>query len=421
MRSELPELSPVNWTSFATGCGPERHGVFGFTRLDPVEYVLRIADSSIVAAPTIFELLGARGLVSRVINLPNTYPARPLRGMLIAGFVAPELTRATYPPFLAAQLTRLGYRLEPDTVRGARDHAFLLAELQASLESRRRALDLLWPDLAWDVFVFVLTETDRLFHFLYPAVLDATHPLHDACLDFLSAWDCLIAELLERFEALPSPKRLLVLADHGFTALRQEVDLNAWLRRQGWLRLGAPPAHELDARSVLPETRAFALDPGRIYLHVRDHFSRGQLRQSEAGALLRELREALLGLTCAGEPVMEEVFFGDELYPGAAQRFGPGWRGDVPPDLVCLARPGFDLKAKFDRNEVFGLYGRLGTHSAADAFFWDSQGSAPARVRDVGQEVLRHFGLAVEADAAGNAAGVRPGLLVGAGRAHIAS
>ena len=393
IEAELPELSPVNWTSLATGEGPEVHGVFGFTRLDPRSYELSLTDATQVSCPTLFDRLGARGLVSRVVNLPNTYPARPLRGMMVAGFVAPDLARAVFPPFLAARLERLGYRLEADTTRGAQDPAYLLAGLRATLASRKAALDLLWPDLAWDLFVFVLTETDRLFHFLWSAVTDHTHPLHPDCLELLQEWDRCIGAFLERFADLAGPKRLIVLADHGFTKLVTEVDLNHWLVQAGLLRLLPPQKHgadaEWEAARIAPQSAALALDPGRIWLHDQRRFSRGRLSDQEVPRLAQELRTALLGLTFQGERVMEQVFFGRDLYPGAAERFGA-----AVPDLVCLARPGFDLKAKFDRDRVFGCFGRDGAHTAQDAFFHDSHQARPQRVRDAGRLILEHFGTA---------------------------
>ena len=387
----------MNWTSFYTAAGPGEHGVFGFSRLDPATYRVSVADFTQVAAPTIFDRLGQRGLVSKVVNLPNTYPARPMRGMLVSGFVARDLARAVHPPFLLGPLTAAGYLLEADTSRTRDDPDLLLAELSRVLDSRERALSLLWPDLAWDLFVFVLTETDRLFHFLYPAVEDPGHPLHRACLGLLARWDRVIGEVLTRFAALPEPKRLLVLADHGFTTLRTEVDVNAFLAARGLLDLAPLPGGvlvgeragseeaEWQADRITARTRAFALDPGRVYLHDA-RFARGPLSPAEAARLLPEVRAALLDLRFEGEPVLEAVHLGRELYAGAmAQR---------APDLVCQARPGFDLKAKFNRAEVFGRFGRTGAHTARGAFFYDSLGTKPGRVREVGREVLRWFDLA---------------------------
>ncbi|MDD3310872.1 alkaline phosphatase family protein [Pseudodesulfovibrio sp.] len=385
VRAELPELSPVNWTSFYTGEGPEAHGVLGFSRMDPATYRLDVACAADVRRPTVFDRLGAAGLVSRVVNLPNTYPARPLRGMLVAGFVAPELTRAVYPPFLADLLAKSGYRLEADTTRRNGDLDYLLGELRRTLDSRLTALSLLWDDLAWDLFVHVFTETDRLFHFAMDAVLDPGHPRHDACLAFLKDWDAAIGVFLAKYDALPGEKRLLVMADHGFTRLATEVCVNTWLRQHGYLSLTGTPADEWDASVIAGPSRAFALDPGRIYLHRQGRFARGTVQPEEVEPILEEIRNGLLGLTWNGERVMEQVLRGEECYPGM--------EGGLRPDLVCVGRPGFDLKAKFDRDAVFGLHGRTGAHTVEGAIFADSQGARPERMRDVGRIVLDHFNL----------------------------
>jgi predicted AlkP superfamily phosphohydrolase/phosphomutase len=384
VRAELPELSPVNWTSLFTGRGPEEHGIFGFSRMDPRTYALSIADSSHVACPTVFDALGQAGLVSRVVNLPGTYPVRPLRGMMITGFVSHEIGRAAHPPFLAARLAEAGYRLEADTSRGAADPDHLLAELRATLASRLTALDMLWPDLAWDMFIHVFTETDRLFHFFMDAVLDNGHRLHLDCMRLLADWDDAVGRLLARYDALPEPKRLMVVADHGFTRLRTEVCINTWLKKQGFLVPHGTPSGEWDAGVIGAGSTAFALDPGRIYVHTR-HFARGGVTEAERPAVTAAIRDGLRALTFDGEPVMEHVYTSDELYPGT--------RCAQVPDLVCLARPGFDLKAKFDRDEIFGLFGRTGAHTAHGAIFADTAGLRPERMRDIGAAILDHFNI----------------------------
>ncbi|EGB13548.1 type I phosphodiesterase/nucleotide pyrophosphatase [Pseudodesulfovibrio mercurii] len=383
VRAELPELSPVNWTSVATGEGPEGHGVFGFSHLDPRTYGLRVTQATDETCPTVFDRLGERGLVSRVVNLPNTYPARPLRGMLVAGFVAPDLRGAAYPPFLAARLGEAGYKLEADTTRGRTDPAYLLDELRETLKSRLTALDMLWPDLGWDLFVHVFTETDRLFHFLMDAVVRPELPAHFECLRFLADWDHALGRFLARYDALPEPKRLLVVADHGFTELTTEVSLNTWLMRAGLLSLSGAPDDEWDASKITPESKAFALDPGRIYLHERRRFARGTVLPGEREGLLARIIDGLMALKYEGAPVLRAVHRGTAFYPGSAS--------DQCPDLVCEPRPGFDLKAKFDRWNIFGLHGRTGTHTVDGAIFADTRGARPERMRDVGRIILQHF------------------------------
>ncbi|MDK2955265.1 MAG: hypothetical protein PWQ57_761 [Desulfovibrionales bacterium] len=379
--AELPELSPVNWTSLYTAAGPEEHGVFGFTRLHPVSYATAVADFDQVRIDTIFDKLGRQGLRSKVINLPNTYPARPIPGMLVSGFVAHDLNKAVHPPFLAPALRSQGYILEADTDRAALRPEGLLQRLLASLRSRIRAFEMLFKDRDFDLFVVVFTETDRLFHFLYPAVADASHPLHGGCMEFMRELDAAVGRVLAAYDSLPGPKRLMAAADHGFTELRVEADLNAWLRQAGLLSFTRPVQNPWDFEAVSAASAALALDPGRIYLHTAQRFGRGRLNPQEAARAAEDIRTGLMELRYQGERVMERVWTREELYNGPCF--------DMAPDLVCQPNPGFDLKAKTDRTEVFGHFGRLGTHTVRGAMFYDSEGAKPARLRDVGKEIIR--------------------------------
>jgi predicted AlkP superfamily phosphohydrolase/phosphomutase len=383
--AELPELSPVNWTSMFTAGGPGLHGVYGFTRLDPHSYGLEFTDFSHVHGPTIFERLAAQGLFCKVLNMPNLAPVRPMRAMLVAGFPAHALEGSVHPPALGGILADHGYTIEADTVRGATDPAFLLEDLHRSLACRAKALNLLWPDLAWDLFFFVLTETDRLGHFLFPALTEPFHPWRSGVLRFMAAWDALVGRVLDRYRDLPGPKRLVIMADHGFTTLEQEVDLNSWLADQDLLHLSRPPASEWDAGCIGPGTRAFALDPGRIYLHTRERFARGALSRAGAEHLLHELAGALSRLTWNGRRVVRHVHRGRELYHGP--------QAHLAPDLVLVPEPGFDLKGKFGRRGVFGHFGRQGMHTADDVFFFDSMAREARTPADVGRLILEHYGI----------------------------
>ncbi len=372
--SELPEISPVNWTSFFTARGPEEHGVYGFTSVNPGNYQLDLIDFSHVKAGVFWDEPGFAGKTCRIINLPCTYPAPALKGVLISGFVAPSLERAVYPGALYPILHEMGYRLEADTRLGLDSPRDLLEDLKVTISSRLKALDLLWPDLAWDMFIVVFTELDRLSHFLFEALEDQKNPLHEPSMELLQSLDAAAGEVLCRFEDLPGPKRLMLVSDHGFVPLRTEVDVNVLLRVEGFLRLDRKPENELDLSCMHESSLAFALDPGRIYIHDRERFARGRVDRVEKGAVLQKIRRSMLDLEHQGQKVMHRVYTAEEIYPD-----GIG----LPPDLLCVPEPGFDLKAKFDRREIFGYFGRTGTHSPEDVIFYDSLGSRPGRVRDI--------------------------------------
>lgn len=385
--AEIPELSPVNWTSFFTGRKPGKHGLYGFTSIDPQEYRLSINSFEQVLCPTIFEMIGEKGLTSKVINLPNTYPAKPLRGMLVSGFVAESMDKAVYPPFLLGPLQSSGYQLEADTSRGIMDPDYLFKQVEKTLEGRLKALELLWNDLAWDLFTIVFTETDRLFHFFYPAFEDENHPLHEKATNFMVKWDHAIGVVLDKFDSLPGQKKLISFADHGFAALETEVDLNTFLVQNGYLEYSRPAADQWDSSVISPSSKAFALDPGRIYIHTPDRFSRGSVASEQVESIADGIAEKLRKLEFNGEKVMDLVLTGQEAYGDKAI--------GNPPDLICISRPGFDLKAKFDRNEIFGFHGRTGTHTRGNAFYYSSDGQQIEHIHQTGQMILDWFNISL--------------------------
>lgn len=386
LTAHLPDLSPVNWTSFFTASPPEKHGVFGFTRIDPVSKLLDLVDFRQVVVPTLFDRLSNRGLSTVVLNMPNTAPVRPIRGAVVAGFPARDLSTSIFPLSLAGKLHASRYLIEPDFDPVAHDPERLFALLGSSLARRRTALDILW-NRDWDAFFFVLTETDRLFHFHFDAVVSPCHPLHNAAMSFFHQWDVLIGELFERFDALPEPKRFLVLADHGFGPLSTEVDLNRLLYESGFLKTTAPlepHRNELDASIIAPESWAFALDPGRILL-LNDRFPGGRVKPADEPKLLKDIAALLSGLTLNGLRVMERVCTAAEL----------GHTAETPqaPDLLALPAYGFETKAKWNRSDVFTASPRRGTHRPEDAIFYDSQGEVADAPAQVGRLVAQCFGL----------------------------
>ncbi len=381
--SELPELSSVNWTSFFTKEGPEKHGIFGFVHIDPSGYRCHVVNLNNVKTPTIFEILGEKGFVCRAINVPNTYPAKPINGMMISGFVAEKFDEAIYPKFLVPILKSINYTLEVDTTYALKDKEKFLKNLLISIESRKRAVDLLWKDLAWNFFAFVITEFDRLCHFFLKDLFNPSGKYLDLYKNILKKIDQIVGDIFDRFYTLPDPKRLIIMSDHGFDEMDVEVDLNVWLRKTGFLCCSNHPKDELDASIIDEDTYAFALDPARVYIHTKDNFSRGKVDAINYSSVITDVKQALLALTYKGKKVIKKIFTKDELYPGCYY--------ENAPDLLCVPEKGIDLKAKFNRKEIFGFFGRCGTHTREDALFWDSYGAKIQRVREVGVEILNFF------------------------------
>jgi predicted AlkP superfamily phosphohydrolase/phosphomutase len=371
MTVSLPEISAVSWSSFMTGTQPGEHGIFGFTDLVPGSYTLRFPDFRDLKVPAFFEELGRVGKRSVIINLPATYPARPLNGVLISGFVAPTLGNAVYPRSYLPWLKRAGYQVDVDAGKGKDRKSEFLADLHNILKTRKQVADALWRQEDWDVFMFTVTETDRLQHFLYDAWEDG-HPLHREFIPFYQEVDQIVADFLERAAAFEETA-VVLLSDHGFGPIRSEVYLNPILKKFGFLSMeGGEPGN---LAGIRPEAAAFALDPSRIYIHRQGQYPKGRVSAGDCRKIGDELKQLFESYEVGGEKAVARVFFKEELYSGP--------QIDVAPDLVLLGRPGFDLKAGFEKERETGSSHFTGMHRHDNAFFACNRGPLAALPRTI--------------------------------------
>ncbi|MFH2002018.1 MAG: alkaline phosphatase family protein [Planctomycetota bacterium] len=364
MKVSLPEISSVSWTSFMTGTGPGEHGIFGFIDLKPGSREMRFPNFRDVKAPTLWDRLGKKGMTSVVLNQPSTYPARPIHGAMVSGFVALDLQKAVFPARYFSDLKRANYELDIDTQRARNDSEYLIQSLDSSLEGRRAALDLFWDKVDWDYFQIVITGTDRLQHYLWNAIDDDTHPYHEAVRDYYRKVDRFIGRTVDRFKEKVAKEDglsgLFLLSDHGFTGLKREFNLNTWLRESGYQHLDNPDAPSLN--QLAPSTRAFVLDPSRIYLNRKDRFIDGCVPAEAVSDLIDEISHKLLSVRFERMPVVQRVIPCKEIYAGPQAIHGP--------DLIVLTHYGFDAKGALGKKAVFTETDLQGMHTWDDAFFW---------------------------------------------------
>jgi predicted AlkP superfamily phosphohydrolase/phosphomutase len=250
------------------------------------------------------------------------------------------------------------------------------ADLDATLDARRRAYLGLLRDEPWDLFIGVITECDRLHHYFWNQYTDPSAPYHSRVLDFYRRLDDVLAALID---ALPSGTPLFVIADHGHTLIHREFYPNAWLRQQGLLRFTAEKPKGL--ADLDPASKVFVLDPGRVYVHRKGRFPLGPVDAAEAADLLGQLREGLLAL-CDGSPgapadgrPIPRIFARDELYHGPCL--------ETAPDLVIHFNDGYDPKGAMGRTDVFGRSALTGMHTYADALFLASAPGVPTDGLDI--------------------------------------
>jgi len=356
MASSIPEVSAVSWSSIITGKNPGEHGVYGFTDLLNGSYILSFHSSLKLRAPTFWQMDESKRYV--VINLPAAYPAQRINGVLIAGFVSPDLERAVYPKIYIETLKKMGYRIDIDTGKARVSRLILFKQLYETLETRMKACMRLWDDVDWDLLMVVFTGTDRLEHFLWEAYEDKGHDQHEEFLGYFKAIDDAIGKINSK---LNEDDNLIILSDHGMERIDVNVNVNTYLAQEGYLVVEDNPKKGYN--SIKRETKAFALEPSRIYLHREGKYPRGSVTEEEEKELIQDLTDLFYQLEWRGKKVVKKVYRKEEIYRGEYI--------DRAPDLVLMPEKGFNLRASLFRKELFEIdYELTGKHTQDDAFLY---------------------------------------------------
>lgn len=355
MTSSIPEISSVAWSSMMTGTNPGHHGIFGFTELKPQSYHISFPNFQHLKVKPFWTTLNQHGIRTSIINMPSTYPVCALDGLIVSGFISVDINRSVYPKSLIPRLKEMEYEIDVNAEIAHSDMNRFMDHVNTILDRRYEFCRWAWEQEPNGCFVFVITETDRVHHFLFPAFSDRSHPFHDAVLKFYKRIDSVIGEFIDR---LSDRDTLIVMSDHGFCDIRQEVYVNTWLRENGWLKLARVPAESYD--DIAQNTLAFALDPCRIYLNRKGIYPRGTVDPGDEEELLNKLIQQLESWTISGETVIRKVYRKEQIYTGPMKNAGP--------DLVAVANNGFDLKASLKKDTLYGRSIFTGMHTQDDAF-----------------------------------------------------
>lgn len=361
MQVVYPEISAVSWPSFMTGKDPGGHGIFGFTDLLPNSYDIFFPQYPDLKAPAIWDILAEKGKRSIVINQPSTYPAKKIEGVLISGFVAVDIFKSVQPTKYLGALKRANYEVDIDTARARKNADFLFSQLDRTLKARQAAFDLLREKEEWDFLELVITGTDRMQHYQMHAVMDEAQENHQRTLDYYHKVDEVVGHAFDSYckDTGTDGENFIMLSDHGFTLIEREVYLTTWLEENGYLSF---EGEDRALGDISPSSKAFSLDPGRIFIHRQGKFPKGGVSDTDAKSLIAEIRGKLLELQFEGKPVIRDVFTPDQVYNGPHKAQSA--------DLIVWGHDGFDLKSSTAAGEVFRQTDLTGMHTQHDAFLY---------------------------------------------------
>ncbi len=339
LASITPPITVPAWACAMTGNTPGQLGIYGFrNRKDNTYDGLSIATSDAIRKPTVWDLLGERGMRSLLIGVPPGYPPMPLDGWRISCFLTPPSAKSfAYPAELQAEVEEeIGAGNYIFDIPNFRDKGmgFVLEQLFKMTERRFQVARRLIRNKPWDFFMMVEMGPDRLHHVFWQ-YFDPGHPKYEPGNPFETAFQDYYRYLDDEvgllLELIPDDAVTIVMSDHGARRMEGGVCINDWLIREGYLAMSEPLSGIAPiVKAPIDWSRTVAWGDGgyygRLFLNVKGREPQGIVERGR----YEEVRDELVAkLEAAPGPdggrLGTRVFKPEDVYPEV--------RG-VAPDLI---------------------------------------------------------------------------------------
>lgn len=144
LRTTYPALSPVAWSTFATGVNPAKHNIFDFLRRDVQNYAVELSSAKVWPSwvemrrksEPFWKILGRHAVKSTILRVPVTFPPEAFNGRELSAMCTPDLlgTQGTYSRFTTSEGALTGpegasvpFRIEQGRIQ-IQGHAHSLTE-----------------------------------------------------------------------------------------------------------------------------------------------------------------------------------------------------------------------------------------------------------------------------------------------------
>ncbi|MGV9011070.1 MAG: alkaline phosphatase family protein [Flavobacteriales bacterium] len=240
-----PPLSPMLWTSIATGKRPYKHGILGFTELAPDGKTVRPVTNAHRKVKAIWNILTQEGAKTHVLGWWPSHPAEPINGIMVSNFYQrasrpmsepwPMMPGTVHPPELREHFDKL--RIHPAELTAAHIAPFVpdfanvdqdkekalegLARIIADCSTIQAAATWVLEEKPWDLMCVYFDAIDHFAHGfmkfnpprrphipereyeLYKGVMTAGYRFHDLMLGRL-------------LELAGEDATVMLISDHGF-------------------------------------------------------------------------------------------------------------------------------------------------------------------------------------------------------------
>jgi predicted AlkP superfamily phosphohydrolase/phosphomutase len=230
LKSSNPPVTYPAWKCYSTGKDPSQLGVYWWMNVDIRNRKIKINNSSSFKGKDIWDYLGEIGKRTIVINMPCTYPAKKINGIMISGPPSPNIEESVYPKELVSYLQEKNYKNFPEA-KWIVNKDIILDEVEYIHRKQKEiALDIMESE-KWDFFHFTFFLTDPILHHFWKY---KDNKYEQGWTKFWKEIDEFIGEFIKK---IPKECLIFLISDHGMTELKAQIFLNRYLFEKGYLSL----------------------------------------------------------------------------------------------------------------------------------------------------------------------------------------
>jgi predicted AlkP superfamily phosphohydrolase/phosphomutase len=338
LKSIIPPITIPAWTSMFSSKDPGQLGFYGFRNRRSYNYEeLYFANANYVKEKLLWNYLSINRKTSIVINVPQTFPPKPLRGIMVGCFLTPNKeVQFTYPNEIKYEIDNIAdgnYIIDVENFR-TEEKERLLKQIYEMTERRFKVIKNFLKTKYWDIFIFVEMGIDRIHHGFW-RYMDKHHRLYEENNPYKHAikryYEYIDSEIGEVIDIIPDKTYIIIVSDHGAKGMKGGICINEWLKKEGYLKLRENPEGQVPLKtSMIDWGNTYAWGEGgyygRLFLNVKGREPQGIIDRDNYEKFRDEIKYKLENLgDDKGNNIGTIVFKPEEIYRECK---------NIPPDLI---------------------------------------------------------------------------------------
>jgi predicted AlkP superfamily phosphohydrolase/phosphomutase len=331
IQSTDPPITCPAWQAMATSKNPGHLGCYGFRNRYPGKYIdFYVANSKTIRVDTMYTIMARKRKKLVMLGIPQTYPPRPVNGVMVCDFLAPGIdTDYTYPPALKNEIADVvgEYIIDVRNFR-TEDKDWLLGEIYKMTDRRFELAKHFLKTRAWDFFQMVEMGPDRIQHGFWK-FYDPQHFKHElgnkyehVIPEYYRHLDAQLGELVSMVNR--DETAIIVVSDHGAKRMDGAICINDWLIKEGYLKLKSAPEPgttlnitKADVDWANTIAWAFGGYYGRLFMNVKGREEQGLIDPADYEKVRAELKQKIQAVPDHnGKPMKNSALRPQDVYTG---------------------------------------------------------------------------------------------------------